>query len=1397
MTNISQYLPIDRRLALDKGKSLPSQAHGAALFADVSGFTPLTAAYANALGARQGAEELIRQINAVYTALINEIHQFGGSVIYFGGDSITCWFNEDNGQRAATCALAMQQSMAAFTAIATPIQKTVSLSIKVAIAVGSVRRFDLGDPSISKIDAIVGSTLNCMATAEKLANAREIVVSQEVVQQEPDNFVIAEWRHNAATNQRFAVISDLVHPAEPAPWSTQEIERELDEETVRPWFLPQVFNRLRRGVDQFLSELRPVVAMFLKFDGLDYDHDENVGEKLDAFIRWVQQVVMRYEGHLLQLNTGDKGNYLYISFGAPISHEDDADRALMAAQALRDMPVMFSFIQSFQFGISRGQMRVGPYGSQKRRVYGAFGHETNMAARLMSYAAPGEVVVSEHVVAAIVRQGNFALLALGPLSLKGSEHPLTAYTLADQRQTAVPPHNGHGQFIRQDQPLLVGREKEQALLAQKLAALQAGKSGIIILEGEAGIGKSSIVQNLLLEAQNANIMTLLGEADAIEHASPYFAWRAIFHHLLHLDAMPETQTRQAHVLQQLPPDDNLHQLAPLLNAVISLDLPENSLTQAMSGLSRATKTHELLVAILQQAATEQPLLIVLEDAHWLDSASWALTEVVSQQVNPLFLVLVSRPLDTDATAVLSPTANKKERSELADSPMLFSNPRITLKPLTNDDSLRLVCQRLGVDSLPRPIAAFITERAEGHPFFSEELAYSLREANIIRTDNGICHLNVDAAEVSKLDFPTTIEGVVTNRIDRLTPTQQLVLKVSSVIGRIFALTILYDIHPAQNERPFLNKHLQDLNRLAITQLERPEPELTYMFKHIITQQVSYNLLLYSQRRDLHLKVAEWFETIQANSLEEIYPLLAYHWYHALELTNLDPGQAKKAIFYAEQAGDQAIHNYANQEAIRFFANAQKIADQLNDTSIVPQHRRAHWELQMGEAYTGLGQLTEGLHHYEQCLELLGWPLAKTNGRIIFSTLQSLIWRKLPKRTKTTTPQQRTALREAARAYEMTGQIYYLTNQTLPTLYAMIRGLNLAETIGEGTPELARAYANMSGAVALVPMPKKSHSFEARAWATVRELDNMTALAYVSFIISVPKINTADWQEVEDGFQQGLTLATQLGDNRTAGFCISGLAHMTYYQGYFRRSLALFKQLEALGEAAQDVTHWGTALGAIGAVLMRWGQWSEAMAYFEKGLPLTQAAGNSLAEWNTHVRIGLAQFHLNQLDQAQKSVEAAYAYARHAPHSSFANTTIYADLLTLLLNLQEQTPTTVPDAPGKIKKLLKRYKQYARIFPFALPTYWRLRGKADWLNGHSPVAFKHWHKALSEAQRLDIPYEEGMAHSEIGRRLPNNDARRMAHLNQAIAIFSELEATVDRETAEVALAADPNLTQPSQ
>jgi class 3 adenylate cyclase len=336
MDALRAYLPEDRAQALAHGRDLPDRVVDAALFADISGFTPLTEALHRALGARAGSEALSDTLNRIYGALIAQVDAFRGSVIGFAGDAITCWFDAAGGPpapRAAACAVEMQRVMARAAHIALPGGGSVTLALKVAIACGPARRFVAGDPAIQTLDLLAGATLARVAAAEHHAGAGEIVLDAAGAAALSGGARLGAWRADRETGARFAPLDTLVAAPSPDPWPSLPDDA-LSPALLRPWLLPAVYAREAAGYGVFLTELRPAVALFLRFGGIDYDADPDAQARLDALIRIVQRVMARFDGTLLQVMIGDKGSYLYCAFGAPLAHEDDARRAVLAALAL-------------------------------------------------------------------------------------------------------------------------------------------------------------------------------------------------------------------------------------------------------------------------------------------------------------------------------------------------------------------------------------------------------------------------------------------------------------------------------------------------------------------------------------------------------------------------------------------------------------------------------------------------------------------------------------------------------------------------------------------------------------------------------------------------------------------------------------------------------------------------------------------------------------------------------------------------------------------------------------------------------------------------------------------------------------------------------------------------------
>lgn len=940
MQPAAAYIARDRRSALATGASLPELTVGATLFADISGFTPLTTALVRSYGARRGADELTRHLNIVYTALINEVERYGGSVIGFSGDAITCWFAASSSanqsdlveaiRQAGTAALAMQTAMKNYQSIRLPAGDTVTLAIKTAVAAGPARRFAVGDPAIQLIDVLAGVTLDRMAATEQMAKQGELVLDEPTVDQLQPALTIAEWRTQPTTAERFAVVTTLTPPA--APVDPHPVTM-LPEAEASAWVLPPVYARLQSEGGRFLAELRPATALFLKFTGLDYDNDPDATNKLDQYIRWVQSIVNHYEGALIQLTTGDKGTYLYAAFGAPIAHDDDIRRAVTAAVTLRTPPPHCPFIATTQIGISQGAMRVGAYGSATRQTYGVLGDETVVAARLMTHAPPGHVLVSQVIADAI--GDEFRLQPLGEVKLKGKATPQPLYAV-------LQPITRSRQLYDLYPTPLVGRAKELAQIATELAAVHQGQGRLVRIEGSAGVGKSHLVAAATRQAHQQGLTIVSGACQSTNQDTAYFAIRLAMRALLGLDTgdTPAVETQIAQVTATVTAMNAAWSLRlPLLRDLLALPIPDNATTAAFDAKLRYEALISLVVDLVQSFAQRNPLLLIFEDIHWMDEASQGVVLALARMVQsaPLLLLLVQRPPVREHDPFLSEVA------------ALTPQTHLSLEELTPEGIAALVQQRLNrtQPTLAMPVSplalSLIQVQTQGNPFFAEELVDALLDggylqpsadgwmlslALIQRLRNSGCLARVDTIEVVAADaplgtvelgLPSTIQGVILARLDRLPEPVKLTVKVASVIGRLFHHELLLRTHPVQPADALLTQQLDTLLHRDFARLEQPEPRRTYLFKHNITQEVVYQTLLADQRQELHLAVARTLEGLQPENVDD----LALHYYNS---DMLQTPVRDKALHYLDAAGLRAKHDYANETALSYFNRALEIEE---------------------------------------------------------------------------------------------------------------------------------------------------------------------------------------------------------------------------------------------------------------------------------------------------------------------------------------------------------------------------------------------------------------------------------------------------------------------------------------
>ena len=875
------YIARDRRRALATRTAMPDRVRGAGLFADISGFTPLTEALANELGSQRGSEELTANLDRVFHAVIAEVDAFGGDVIYFSGDAITCWLDGDDGSRATAAALAIQEAMDRVGTITTPSGATVRLAVKVAVAVGAARRFVVGDPTIQLIDVLAGRLVDDLADAEHHAEKGDVVLDPSAVGALGDRVILREERIDEASRRSYGVVEALTVDV---PRQIVSEPPALEDELVRPWLLPSVWDRIRTGRGEFLAELRPAYPVFLRFGGIDYDDDDGAIDKLDAFVRRAQQIMAGYGGNVLQLTLGDKGAYLYGVFGSPTVHEDDAARAAAAALELRDLE-RTTAAEAIQIGIGHGRLRSGTYGHRMRRTFVCLGDAVNLAARLMSRAPAGAIYVSDDV----RREAGDAYLweALPDLTLKGKAAPVVAHALVGSLERAS------RRKLRFELPL-IGRTAELEVLDDALEEATTGRGRIVAIAADAGMGKSRLVAEFVRSARRRGLFVGFGECQSFGTATPYFVWREIWRRLLRVDddAAEAVQIEQI-IAEVKAVDPALEARAPLLGGLVGLDIADSDLTRGFDAKLRKASLESLLAEVLRGRALREPIVLVLEDCHWIDELSRDLLEVLARAAAglPVLIVLAYRP----ATATGGGLGLER----------MASFAEIALDQLGPEEATELIASKLaqvvGDDAEPsHALVALVTDRSGGNPFYIEELISFIAGRGIDIADE---------RAVRAVELPESLHSLILGRIDTVGEEPRRTLKVASVVGRVFEAPLLPGAYPELGELDTVTDHLGQLRAADLVNLDR-EAHQAWLFKHVATQEVAYESLPFAVRSMLHGRIGAYLEATAGDAVDQSLDLLAHHYGRS--------DDRSKKIEFLRRAAVAAQASYANAAAIDYY-----------------------------------------------------------------------------------------------------------------------------------------------------------------------------------------------------------------------------------------------------------------------------------------------------------------------------------------------------------------------------------------------------------------------------------------------------------------------------------------------
>ena len=912
------YVAGDRRRALAAGLPLPDPATGSALFADISGFTPLTEALVAEHGRQRGAEELSGVLDRLFDDLLVHLHRYDGSVVYFSGDAVTCWLEGDDGSRAAACALAMQSAMTGAGRVVLPSGRTVQLAMKVAVAVGTARRFVVGDPSIQLLDVLAGSLMDRLAALEQHAGAGEVLLDATAVRRLGDR----ARGTTVTTGDEACLRLERLDPALAPPTEPPPVPA-LPEAVVRSWLLPAVYERLRAGRGEFLAELRTAVPVFVRFGGLDFDRDPGAGAALDAFVVAVQRVVDGYGGSLLQITLGDKGAYLYAVFGTPYAHEDDAARACAAALELRALSSEHP-VTDLQVGLSRGRVRSGTYGHRHRRTFCCLGDPVNLAARLMAAAPPGEVYASGEVRAEAAGE---TWEALPPLRVKGKAEPVQVHRLVgDGLERVATRHRRH------TLPM-VGRGEELAVLARHVVTTADGRGGSVVVAGGAGLGKSRLLVEAVRLLHGSGAEVHEGEAPAFGTRTAYRAWHDVWRGLLGLDrrATAEDQARQAEQrVTEL--DATLAARAPLLGAALGLPFAENELTASLTPELRKSSLEGLLVALLRALAADgRARGLLIEDAQWLDELSLDLLGALARGTAdlPVLLLVAARPDEGDGG--------------VDDLVRRTGAEEVRLPPLDDAASAEVCAAKLAelgwAGEVPQALLDLVRGRAEGNPFFLEELVVVVHASGVDARDP----LALDA-----LELPDSLQSLALSRVDTLAEGPRRTAKVASVLGRAFRTDMLRAVYPELGPEAEVGLALAELRRAGLVAPDpQPDGAEGHVFRHVVTAQAAYEATPVALREVLHAAAGRFVEALGPAATAARLDLLAYHFARS------DAEEEKRR--YLRLAGDRSRADFANAAAIDHY---RRLAPLLDDAA------RPEVLLHLGEVQQLVGRWGEAEQSFE-------------------------------------------------------------------------------------------------------------------------------------------------------------------------------------------------------------------------------------------------------------------------------------------------------------------------------------------------------------------------------------------------------------------------------------------------
>ncbi|HUJ69906.1 MAG TPA: AAA family ATPase [Syntrophorhabdales bacterium] len=1117
----------------------------------------------------------------------------------------------------------------------------------------------------------------------------------------------------------------------------------------------------RKQVTVLFSDLSGYSALSERLD------PEEMREITGRIFGDVARVVSQYDGFIEKYI----GDVIMALFGVPKSHEDDHIRALKAAREIHEIAsaVGEEYIEkigvglSFHTGITTGLVVTGEVNLEKG-THGLTGDTINIASRLCSLARPGEILVGEST--CLKSAGTFSFAKLDPVFVKGKAGAVIPYRLIEEREKASRGLAGLGLASP-----LVGRTAEIAAIKASLNRLLDGQGSILFLTGEAGLGKSRLMAEIRNAFAHEGLLWLEGKTLSYGQKMSYWPFREIlwlFTGITEDDNEVEAWEKfEAKIVAQFPVDSG--EVLPYLASLIGLEV-RGDFSKSLRHLDGESMGRQIYLASRRffERLARKPLVLVFEDLHWADESTVLLIEHLFPLVNrvPLLICGLSRPETIAPAARLRNTALKDHGRRYTE---------IRLNPLSPAECTDLMDNLLHIENLSSRTRQLILHKADGNPFFVEEIMRTFVYSGAVRYENGRWKAT---SQIETMTIPDTIQGVITARIDLLDDELKNVLKAASVIGRTFLYRLLKGVIERSKE---LDGSLAFLRVTELIRERQRIPELEYMFNHALVQESTYESILLKKRHELHARVASAIESIFSERLDEFVSVLAYHYAKA--------EQWEKAQEYLFRAGDQAGRIAADAEALTHYRQALETYARVFGDKWDPLER-GKLERKMGEAFYRRGEHEKAAEYFQRALTNLSRPLPTSGLGVRLAILREILvqagHRLTPGRLMIgRSEDQSQATEEEARIYEAQGLIY-VVNNVKKSLLSSLRRLNFSERRGYDRGVITGA-AFVQGVAITLGLRRVGAYYGRKAMAAAEAVEDRGAIGYACTATTLQEVAAGRLESAIDYGLRALEYLRESGywDPRVWSFATIFTGWWAFgFTGQYDETLKRGRDLARMGEDAGDPESLCFGLDILGSTQCLTGQLDEAESNLRRAIDLAETIPDEATRIAAGSHLGRCYIRQNNLAAAMASLRQTEEYlTTHRMSRYFVSAFLRNAMAEACLCAAEASSGTerrrwLRESRRRCKDALRASRRYFRPL---LPDAMRLQGTYEWLKGKPLAAEGWWERSLDAAEKMGMPHYSGLAHLEMGKRLGQGD-----RLKEAIAILGRIGAEFDLEEARKCL-----------